>query len=169
MSVVSYTINKYQITISLCYTYAVTNYRGSCNLEQSLNNNRSNGLHSIYYHHTPQSTHSHKTGAMHLRCTRKKFQRTKSLLSIHAYTNHTDSCNLEQECLNNNWWNGLHCIYSHNLQNTDAHTTMSLLTTEGWLGNIINCNWYLDSLSISHFTTSASNTEFWQRTMSDLI
>ena len=46
---------------------------------------------------------------------------------------------------------------------------MSLGTTEGWLGAIIISNLYMDRLSISHFTTSASIPEYWQGMMSDLI
>ena len=46
---------------------------------------------------------------------------------------------------------------------------MSLGTTEGWLGAVIFGNWYLESLSISHFTTSGSITEYWQGMMSVLI
>ena len=46
---------------------------------------------------------------------------------------------------------------------------MSLGTTEGWPGTVIICNWYVDSLSICHFTRSASIAEYWQGIMSVLI
>ena len=37
-----------------------------------------------------------------------------------------------------------------------------------YIGTWTGCNWYLESLSISHFTTSASFTAYWQGMMSDL-
>ena len=46
---------------------------------------------------------------------------------------------------------------------------MSFGTTAEWFGAEFFFNWYLDSLSISHFTTSASITEYWQEMMSVLI
>jgi len=57
---VSCTRNKYHRTNSLLSTDAYTNHRGSCILEQSLNNNWLNGLHSIYSHNTPQSFQIHR-------------------------------------------------------------------------------------------------------------
>ena len=54
-------------------------------------------------------------------------------------------------------------------EHTDPHTIMSWGSTEGWLGGIIICIWYLAKLSISHFTTIASITEYWQGMMIDLI
>ena len=38
-----------------------------------------------------------------------------------------------------------------------------------WLGGICIGNWFLDSLSMSHFTSSASITEYWQGMMSVLV
>jgi len=46
---------------------------------------------------------------------------------------------------------------------------MSLGTTEGCPGAVIFGNWHVDSLSISHLTTDASITEYWQGIMSVLI
>ena len=46
---------------------------------------------------------------------------------------------------------------------------MSLAIIGEWLGGIILGNWYLERLSISHFTTSTCITEYWQGMMSDLI
>ena len=46
---------------------------------------------------------------------------------------------------------------------------MSLRTTVEWLGGISIRNWYLETLRISHLTTSASITEYWQGMMSVLI
>ena len=46
---------------------------------------------------------------------------------------------------------------------------MSLGTTEGWPGAVIFGNWSVDSLSICHFTTSASIMDYWQGMMQDLI
>ena len=54
-------------------------------------------------------------------------------------------------------------------EHTGPHTIMSLGSTGGWLGGIIICIWYLARLSISHFTTIASITEYWQGMMTDLI
>ena len=51
----------------------------------------------------------------------------------------------------------------------DARTTMSFGTTAEWLGGISIGNWYVERLTITHFTTSASNTEYWQGMMSDLM
>ena len=46
---------------------------------------------------------------------------------------------------------------------------MSLGTTQEWLGAVIVCNWYLERLSISNFTTTAFITEYWQGKMPDLM
>ena len=46
---------------------------------------------------------------------------------------------------------------------------MSLGTTEKRLGGMNIGNWFVDSLGMSHFTTSASITEYWQGMMSVLI
>ena len=46
---------------------------------------------------------------------------------------------------------------------------MSLGTTEKMLGGMNIGNWFLDSLGMSHFTTSASSTEYWRGMMSVLI
>ena len=47
---------------------------------------------------------------------------------------------------------------------------MSFGTTVEWLGGISIGNWYVaERLRISHFTTSASITEYWQGMMSVLI
>ena len=46
---------------------------------------------------------------------------------------------------------------------------MSLGTTEKRLGGMNIGNWYVDSLGMSHLTTSASITEYWQGIMSVLI
>ena len=46
---------------------------------------------------------------------------------------------------------------------------MSLGTTSEWLDGISIGNGYLDSLSISHFNTSASITKYWQGMISDLM
>jgi len=40
---------------------------------------------------------------------------------------------------------------------------------EGWIGGIVICSWYVDSLSICHFTTSASITEYWQEGMMSVL
>jgi len=54
-------------------------------------------------------------------------------------------------------------------EHTGAHTNMSLGTTQEWLGAVIVCNWYLERLSISNFTTTAFITEYWQGKMPDLM
>jgi len=45
---------------------------------------------------------------------------------------------------------------------------MSSGTTVEWLAGIRICNWFLDSLSMSHFNTSPSITEYWLAMMSVL-
>ena len=61
-------------------------------------------------------------------------------------------------------WCQLQCIYSFwsVWEYAGAHTIKSLASTEGRLGGRIFSNWYLGRLSISHFTTSASITVYWQ-------
>ena len=39
---------------------------------------------------------------------------------------------------------------------------MSFGSTGKWLGGMNIGNWFVDSLGMSHFTTSASITEYWQ-------
>ena len=46
---------------------------------------------------------------------------------------------------------------------------MSLGTTENRLGGMNIGDWFVDSLGMSHFTASASITEYWQGMMSVLI
>jgi len=46
---------------------------------------------------------------------------------------------------------------------------MSSGTTAEWLTAIRIWKWFLDSLSMSHFSTSASITEYWQGMMSVLV
>ena len=45
---------------------------------------------------------------------------------------------------------------------------MSLGTTSEWFGSMNIGNWFVDSLGMSHFNTSASITEYWQLMMSVL-
>jgi hypothetical protein len=46
---------------------------------------------------------------------------------------------------------------------------MTLGATVEWLGGISIGYWYVERLRISHFTTSASITEYLQGMMSDLM
>ena len=46
---------------------------------------------------------------------------------------------------------------------------MSLGTTEKRLGGMNIGNWFVDSLGMSHHTTNASITEYWQGMISILI
>ena len=45
---------------------------------------------------------------------------------------------------------------------------MSLGTTSEWLGGMTIGNWVVDSLGMSHLTTSASIIEYWQGMVSVL-
>ena len=56
-------------------------------------------------------------------------------------------------------------VYEH----IGVHAIMSLETTVEWLGGICIRNWYLYSLSMSHFNSSASITEYWHGMMSVLV